>query len=368
MLKSRALFVALILFLSGITACESAGERRTVDPKTTDVPTGAQGVREIQGEQASGDPRDLPASLGPLGPPPVPRDNPTTDAKIELGRMLFYDPRLSGNGIISCATCHNPGLGWADGLAKGVGFNGTILGRSVPTVLNAAYQETQFWDGRAPSLEEQAKGPIQAAGEMNAKAEDVVRLVNSLSGYRTRFKKVFGGDATFDTIAKAIAAFERTVVDKDSPFDRYARGDDQAISKSALRGLELFTGKARCGTCHSGASFADKRFHNVGVGDDPGRFAVSKDDKDRGAFKTPTLRNIALTAPYMHDGSMKTLREVIDHYEKVAKGRDKHPNLSLLMQPFELTDAEKKDLEAFLPTLTGDKRDPRVNVIPDLPQ
>ena len=195
--------------------------------------------------------RDLPAFLGPHRPLRIPKDNAMSDAKIELGRMLFYDPRLSGNGIISCATCHNPGLGWADGLAKGVGFNGTILGRSVPTVLNAAYYETQFWDGRAPSLEEQAKGPIQAAGEMNAKAEDVVRLVNSLPGYRTRFNKVFGGDATFDTIAKAIATFERIVVDKDSPFDRYARYDDKAISKAAIRGLELFTGKARCGTCHS---------------------------------------------------------------------------------------------------------------------
>ena len=369
MLKSQTLFVALILLLSGISSCEPTSEpRRAPTQKTMDIPKADPEASEIREEQASGEPRDLPAFLGPLRPPRVPKDNVMTDAKIELGRMLFYDPRLSGNGIISCATCHNPGLGWADGLAKGVGFNGTILGRSVPTVLNAAYYETQFGDGRAPSLEEQAKGPIQAAGEMNAKAEDVVRLVNSLPGYRTQFKKVFGGDATFDTIAKAIAAFERIVVDKDSPFDRYARWDDKAISKAAVRGLELFTGKARCGTCHSGPNFADKRFHNVAVGDDPGRYAVTKDEKDKGAFKTPTLRNIALTAPYMHDGSMRTLREVTDHYIKAAKERDKHPNLSILMQPFELTDAEKKDLEAFLLTLTGDKRDPRVNVVPDLPQ
>jgi len=313
--------------------------------------------------------RDLPAFLGPLRPVPVPDDNPMSDAKVELGRMLYYDPRLSGNGTISCASCHNPALGWSDGLAKGIGMNGQKLGRSSPTVLNAAYYETQFWDGRAPSLEEQAKGPIQAASEMGGEAAKATKTVAAIPGYASRFKEVFDGEVTFDRIAKAIAAFERTVVDLDSPFDRWARGNDKAMSEAQIRGFEVFTGKGRCATCHSGPLFADKRYHNIALGDpDEGRFAVSKDPKETGAFRTPTLRNIALTGPYMHNGSLRTLREVIDHYEKTSNEKDKHPNMSIFNLPFKLDDAEKKDLEAFLHALTGDKRDPRAAVIPVLPQ
>ena len=313
--------------------------------------------------------RDLPAFLGPLRPPPVPDDNPMSDAKVELGRMLYYDPRLSGNGTISCATCHNPALGWADGLAKGIGINGTKLGRSSPTVLNAAYYETQFWDGRAPSLEEQAKGPILSAGEMGGSAEGAVKTVAAIPGYVERFQKVFAGEVTFDRIAKAIAAFERTAVDLDSPFDRWARGDEKAMTDAQKRGFEVFTGKGRCATCHSGPNFADKRYHNIALEDgDEGRSAVSKDPKEKGAFRTPTLRNVALTGPYMHNGSLKTLRQVIDHYEKTSNEKDKHPLMSIFNLPFKLDDAEKADLEAFLHALTGDKRDPRAAVIPVLPQ
>lgn len=321
------------------------------------------------GDGARQEARDLPAFLGPLRPPPVPDDNPMSDAKVELGRMLYYDPRLSGNGTISCATCHNPALGWADGLAKGIGINGTKLGRSSPTVANAAYYETQFWDGRAPSLEEQAKGPIQSAGEMGNTAEGATKTVASIPGYVERFQKVFGGEVTFDRIAKAIAAFERTVVDLDSPFDRWARGDEKAMSDQQKRGFEVFVGKGRCATCHSGPNFADKRYHNLALGDgDEGRSAVSKDPKETGAFRTPTLRNVALTGPYMHHGGLKTLRQVIDHYEKTSNEKDKHPNMSIFNLPFKLDDAEKADLEAFLHALTGDKRDPRAAVVPVLPQ
>lgn len=313
--------------------------------------------------------RDLPAFLGPLPAPPVPGENPLTDAKIELGRMLYYDPRISGNGTISCASCHNPALGWADGLGKGVGINGAKLGRSSPSVLNAAYYETQFWDGRAATLEEQAKGPIQSEKEMGGSAHVSTERIKNVKGYAKRFNEVFGGEVTFDRIAQAIAAFERTVVDLDSPFDRWARGNDAAMTDAQKRGFELFVGKARCATCHSGPLFADKRFHNIGLpGDDEGRMAVSKDPKDKGAFKTPTVRNAALTAPYMHDGSLKTLREVIDHYEKASNEKEKHPNMSIFMLPFKLEEAEKKDLEAFLHALTGDKRDPRASMIPELPQ
>lgn len=316
-------------------------------------------------------PRDLPAFLGPLPKPVEPAGNPSTPAKVELGRMLYYEPRISGNGTISCATCHNPALGWADGLAKGIGINGAKLGRSSPTVANAAYYELQFWDGRAPSLEEQAKGPVENPSEMGGRGDRVVATLKAIPGYVRRFEETFGSpDVTFDKFAMAVAAFERTVVDLDSPFDRWARGDDKAMTEAAVRGLDLFAGKANCAVCHSGPALADKRFHNIGLPDaDVGRFAVSKAEIDKGAFKTVTLRNIALTAPYMHDGSLKTLREVIDHYEKVSQeGKAKHPNLSMFMRPFRLTEDEKKDLEAFLRALTGDKRDPRANVIPDLPQ
>lgn len=315
--------------------------------------------------------RDLPAFLGPLAKPPEPKDNPSTPAKVDLGRMLYYEPRISGNGTISCATCHNPGLGWADGLAKGIGINGTKLGRSSPTVANAAYYELQFWDGRAASLEEQAKGPVENPNEMGGKGERVVATLKAIPGYVKAFEDAFGTpEVTFDRFAMAVAAFERTVVDLDSPFDRYARGDDKALTESAQRGLDLFVGKANCSVCHSGPNLADKRFHNIGVDDgDDGRFGVTKNEMERGAFRTPTLRNIALTAPYMHNGSQKTLREVIDHYEKVAnEGRAKRPTLSIFFRPFKLTEDEKKDLEAFMRALTADKRDPRANVIPELPQ
>lgn len=314
--------------------------------------------------------RDLPAFLGPLPKVPVPKDNPMTSEKIELGRMLYYDPRLSGNGTVSCASCHNPGLGFGDGLAKGIGINGTLLGRSSPTVLNSAYYKVQFWDGRAPTLEEQAKGPLLNPNEMKGDMTVMIEGINKIPAYRDHFRRVFGTEPSFDNVAKAIAAFERICVDLDSPFDRYARGDDKAISAQAIRGLEVFTTQARCASCHSGANFSDSKFHNIGVNTeaDEGRFAISKDPADRGAFRTPTLRNITLTAPYMHDGSQKTLREVIDHYVDAPRKTKNKGKLSPLMPVIELSDAEKEDLEAFLKTLTGDKRDPRVNVIPALPQ
>jgi cytochrome c peroxidase len=315
--------------------------------------------------------RDLPAFLGPLPPVVAPKDNPTTDAKVELGRMIYYDPRLSGNGSVSCASCHNPALGFADGLPKGIGVNGTVLGRSSPTVLNSAYYKTQFWDGRAATLEDQAKGPLLNPNEMKGDEHTMITYVGAVAGYREKFQAVFGSpEPTFDHIAKAIAAFERVCVDQDSPFDRYARGDDNALSPQSLRGLEVFTTQARCASCHSGPNFSDSKFHNIGVspGKDEGRYAISKDERDRGAFKTPTLRNVALTGPYMHDGSLKTLREVIDHYVDAPKRPENAGKLSPLLPVINLSEQEKQDLEVFLRTLTGDKRDPRVSQVPQLPQ
>ncbi len=319
---------------------------------------------------ASGqDSEELPAFLGPLPKPVEPKDNPSTPAKVSLGRMLFHEERLSGDGSQSCAGCHKPGRGFADGLPRARGFGGAILGRGSPSLLNAAYYDTFFWDGRSPSLEEQAKGPILAAKEMNATPEKVVAALKAVPEYVARFREAFGGEPTFDRVAQAIAAFERTLVDLDSPFDRWARGDKKAMSESQIRGFGIFAGKAGCAICHSGPNFADKRFHNVGVqSGDPGRASVTKDKADQGAFKTPTVRNAALTGPYMHDGSLRTLRSLVDHYEKVSNERENNPNLSILLRPFRLTDAEKDDLEAFLRALTGDKRDPEIFRVPELPE
>ena len=294
--------------------------------------------------------RDLPAFLGPLPKPPDPKDNPSTPAKVELGRMLYYEPRISGNGTISCSTCHNPGLGWADGLAKGIGINGSKLGRSSPTVANAAYYELQFWDGgrppsrRRPRVRSRIRRDGRQRRPRRRNADGDPRLPEGVPGglrlARDQLRQVRAGGGRV----------RADVVDLDSPFDRYARGNDKAMDVSATRGLELFVGKANCAVCHSGPNLADKRFHNIGIDDgDDGRFAVTKNEAERGAFRTPTLRNIALTGPYMHNGSQKTLREVIDHYEKVAnEGKAKHPNLSIFFRPFKLNEDEKKDLEAFM--------------------
>jgi cytochrome c peroxidase len=324
----------------------------------------------LAGEKAGEpEPLDLPAFLGPLPAVKAPKDNPITDAKIELGRMLYFDPRLSGNGTVSCATCHNPALGFSDGQAKSIGINGTILGRSSPTVLNAAHYKMQFWDGRAATLEDQAKGPLLNPNEMKGDEKVMVEAVRAIPGYQKLFREVFNSEPTFDTIAKAVATYERIVVDQDSPFDRYARGYENAISQQAKRGLEVFTLQARCASCHSGPNFSDSKFHNIGLPDnDQGRIAISKEPADAKAFKTPTLRNIALTGPYMHDGSLKTLRQVIDHYVDAPQKPENRSKLSPLMPVIKLSEQEKSDLEAFLKTLTGDKRDPRVNVVPELPQ
>ena len=309
----------------------------------------------------------LPGNLGPLPDVPIPGNNPQTPMKIELGKMLFFDPRLSGDGHISCATCHSPGLGYADGRAMAMGFREEI-GRHSPTVLNAAYNKSQFWDGRVSSLEEQAKGPILAEGEMNNTEENVVKFLNSTPGYRKMFNDVFGHNPTYDDVGKAIASFERTIVTPNSPFDQYTRGDKKALSIQEKRGLILFVGKASCTQCHKGVNFSDDQFHILGVSQDMskkadlGRYEVTKDEKDRRSFKTPTVRNITLTAPYMHNGSLKTLEEVIDFYNK---GGGKDSNKDVKMKPLNLSSLEKGDLIVFLKTLTGEH--PRVE-FPQFPQ
>ena len=292
-------------------------------------------------------------SKPPLGLPsvPVPSDNPMTAEKIALGKQLFFDGRLSADYKVSCASCHDPAKGFSNGEPFATGVGGKKGGRSAPTVINTAYGSLQFWDGRAKSLEDQALGPIQNPIEMTMKLEDVVKRLNGIEGYKTQFKKVFGSDgATADGIAKAIAAYERTVISGNAPFDRFKAGDQKALSEQAQRGQKLFFGKAHCSACHAGPNFTDNSFHNVGVGMDQkdfdkGRADISQLSGDTGAFKTPTLREIAKSGPYFHDGRAKTLEDVIDHY---AKGGIPNEWLDEEIFNIKIAPGEKADLIKFL--------------------
>ena len=282
--------------------------------------------------------------------------------KIALGKKLYFDKRLSSDDTVACSNCHDPKQGFADALPTSKGIRDQLGPRNAPTVLNSAFYDLQFWDGRAPSLEEQAKGPIINPVEMGMPSHDA--LVGKLKGipeYVKEFQGVFGAEMTIDRIVQAIAAFERTIISGNSPFDRFFyNGEKDAISEPAKRGLEVFRGKGRCLNCHDFnpiyALFTDNKFHNIGVGmdkpePDPGRFKVTSNSADKGAFKTSTLRNIALTSPYMHDGSQKTLEEVVDFYNQ---GGHNNPYLDGGIVPLNLTDQEKKDLEEFLKSLTGE--------------
>lgn len=288
---------------------------------------------------------------------PIPSSNLNYTAKIELGKQLYFDGRLSKNNAISCAFCHNPGTGFADPRQTSIGVGGGVGGRQSPTVYNTGLNHVQFWDGRARSLEEQAIGPIHNPVEMAETHEHVVAKLGKIKGYQQQFRAVFGTDVNLQGIAEAIASYERTVLSTNSAFDKYVLGDQKAMDEAAVRGLALFKGKARCILCHNGPNFTDNQFHNLGVPqvgpmkEDLGRFAVSRAEKDRGAFKTPTLRSITETAPYMHDGAFKTLEEVVEFLDQ---GGGSNPNLSPLVKPLNLTAEEKSDLVAFLKALTGE--------------
>ena len=300
----------------------------------------------------------------PLGLPPVyfPEDNPYSKAKVELGRLLYFDKRLSADNTVACASCHSPKHGFTDGAAVSTGIKGQKGGRSAPTVINRAFSRRQFWDGRAFSLEDQAKGPVANPIEMTNEKDPkkahqaIVDKLQKIHGYASQFKKVFGtNDFTMDDVAKAIATFERTVLSGNAPFDKYKNGDKKAMSVSQIRGMDIFFKKTACDSCHLGFNFTDGSYVNIGIGMDKkdpdlGRFYVSKREDDKGAFKTPTLREIEHTGPYMHDGRFKTLEEVVEHYDK---GGIKNPQLDPRMKPLKLTKEEKKDLVAFLKALSG---------------
>lgn len=324
-----------------------------------------------------GKPVQIKAPLG-LPPVPIPADNPPTEETIALGRRLYYDPALSVDGTISCASCHAPQFAFSDNRPVSVGVGGKTGTRHAPTVINSAYFTTQFWDGRAPSLEEQAKGPMANPVEMAHNLDGVVKRLQTDPKYPELFKKAWGSDQiNIEMVAKSIASFERTVIAGDSPFDRFYYGHDfKAMTPEAQRGLKIFMSakKGNCEVCHSiekdFALFTDNKFHNLGIGadtkgqlNDVGRYAVTKADNDMGCFKTPSLRNLANRGRYMHDGSFPTVKDAFAHY---IGGGNWNPHLDKEIHSLDtLTFDERDDLLQFLDALNGKLPD-NIGPPPDL--
>jgi cytochrome c peroxidase len=296
---------------------------------------------------------------------PFPARNPYTPEKAILGRMLFFDTRLSGSGALSCASCHNPAFGHGDGLAKAVGDGMRPLDRRSPSIANSAWGQVFMWDGRAASLEEQALGPIQSPHEMNQTLDRLIQTLAEIPEYKSLFTAAFPrGQLTQAAVVDAIATYERTVVSAASPFDTWVGGNETAISDSARRGFDLFNTRARCASCHGGWLFTDDGFHDIGLpDDDEGRgLLFPRIEKLRHAFRTPGLRDTARRGPYMHDGSLPTLEAVVAHYNSGGVSR---PSRSELVTPLGLSPAEEADIVAFLETLSGPLTS---NTIPALPR
>lgn len=296
---------------------------------------------------------------------PYPSTNPYSAAKYDLGKKLFFDPRLSGSGTMSCATCHDPQRSWTDGRALGVGHDHKVLSRRVPTILNLAWGWSFFWDGRAETLEDQALGPIQNPDEMNQPIPALVDKLRAVAGYREAFEKAFPGEGiSGKTIGKAIATFERSIVSDLAPFDHWVAGEEDAISDGAKRGFLVFNTKGACVKCHTGWSFTNGQFADIGLPtEDIGRGKLQPGNRFmRFTFKTPTLRNVTKRGPYMHDGSIASLAEIIERYDR--GGLVKRETSQLFLKPMGLTAQEKKDLLSFLETL--ESRDEAVTP-PELP-
>jgi cytochrome c peroxidase len=333
MKKYFLVFLGLTLVLLSLVACEAKPAQDGSEPATEQV------------------------TMGPFATipetPPIPADNPQTEEKIELGKLLYFEPRLSASGVISCHTCHNLSLGGTDRVPTSIGHGFQTGGRNAPTVLNAAFVTLQFWDGRAEGLEEQAMGPIQAEVEMALPADKAVEVIKGIEGYLPYFQAAFPEDEdpiTFENIVKAISAFERTLITPNDPLDQYLRGDEDALSDLAVEGMNLFTAKG-CASCHSGPVLSNGALIKFAHGDDPGRMNTTGDERDKFVFRVPTLRNLALTAPYFSDGSVPTLEAVVPIMAKVQLSVD-------------LTPEEIEAMTAFLDSLVGDQ--PQI-VIPILP-
>ena len=384
--KTKGLLALPVLALALLTLADG---QHSVSGRTDDraVP-GTLPLEELLERLARPDahePLTLEAPLG-LSAEAVNRSpEPLTPALVDLGQQLYFDKRLSRDGTVSCATCHDPAKGWADAAPVSTGIHGQKGGRSAPTIINRSLGRTQFWDGRAATVEEQALGPIANPVEMGFTLEEAVERLAGIEGYRVQFEAVFGRPVQAEDLGRAIGAFERTILSGASKNDHYEaalpffdyelEGDEEPeflermeraldleathrMSLAAERGRELYFGKAACSQCHVGADLTDEDFHNIGIGydeageaQDLGRVAVTGDPAHTGAFRTPTLRNIALTAPYMHDGSLATLMEVVEHYDR---GGTPNAHLSEKMFPLELTEQERQDLVTFLEeALTG---------------
>jgi cytochrome c peroxidase len=284
---------------------------------------------------------------------PVPKDNPLTEEKAALGRKLFFDPILSADRTVSCATCHQPAFGFAGSERVASGIGGRKTTRNPPSLLNRAFGKSFFWDGRALSLEEQALGPIANPDEMGTSVPAIVKRLAADKNYEQQFRAVFPDGITEQNLARAIASFERTLLAGNSKIDRFRAGQIDSLNDQERHGLWLYESRGGCWRCHSGPNFTDEEFHNTGVSwgksDDTGRYAATKKDVDRGRFKTPSLRGLTRTAPFMHDGSLATLAEVIEFYNK---GGTRNPNLDPVVAPLGLTEEEKRDLVAFLKALS----------------
>ncbi len=288
---------------------------------------------------------------GLLAPP----ENPLTADKVALGQQLFFDKRISVDNSLACADCHQPHRAFTDGRRNSIGISGREGDRNTPTIINRAYGRSFFWDGRISTLEEQVLQPIQSPKEMGAELSVVIAKLKEDSTYTSLFQKIFGTPADIRPLSYALASYVRTRLSGNSPYDRFEAGEKDALTELHQQGLRLFRGKARCVTCHSGSNFTDEEFHNTGVAwrqqsRDPGRLAITGHSRDEGKFKTPTLRDIELTAPYMHDGSLTTLEEVIEFYDR---GGIVNANLDRDIRPLNLTPEEKRALRSFLSALTG---------------
>jgi len=293
----------------------------------------------------------------------IPEDNPLTPEKIALGKQLFWDKRWSRNGTVACVSCHDPAHGWADARRVSLRFDGTPTPRHSPTLVNRLFSDVQQWAGTRRSLEDQA---IKASDQS---PDLLVKNLGPIAGYQEQFQKVYGTGVTPGGVAKAIAAYERTILSGNAPYDRFRAGNQNALSPPARRGLALFEGKAKCVTCHAGFNFTDESYHNLGVGmdrekPDLGRYTVTKRDEHRGAFKTPTLRDVVKRPPYMHDGSVTSLAEVVALYNR---GGVPNPWLSGEVRPLGLSADEQADLLAFMEALTGEVA-PEVSSPPVLPK
>ena len=288
-----------------------------------------------------------------MGPVPVPADNPMTAEKIALGRQLFFDKRLSEDNSISCADCHHPELAFTDGKARSTGFHDSISQRNAPTLLNSAYLKTLMFDGEIKTLEMQVIVPIQEHAEMHSDMKKLIAELKAVPEYEAAAREIFGRSFDPYVLTRSIAAFERTLISQNSAFDRFYRGDNNALTASQQRGWKLFSEELYCTKCHQPPFFTNYKVENNGLykeyGTDQGRFRITRVESSKGLFKVPTLRNILLTAPYMHDGSILTLDAVLDHY---ASGGKQHPNQSPVIRKFALPEKKRSDMLNFFQSLT----------------